>query len=97
MSTNVGSGLGYWQKEVTGQQAVIELWLNVAFSYDQAGCKQQPPKKFEMPSGSECTDIFYRLLDGCDLETTTKKNGGVLHVDSVNGCVDYRLWAENAP
>ena len=93
-STNFGSGLGWWPKDITSHQANVDLWLNVAFSYDQTGCKEV--QKFDMPSGMDCTDIFSQLVDGCDTDTTAKKNGGVFHVDGPNGCVDYRLWAEDA-
>lgn len=52
--------------------------------------------KFDIPSGSACTDIFYKLLDGCDVDTTTEKNGGVYHVNGEDGCVEYNLWAQGA-
>lgn len=64
------------------------------FAADQTGCK--PVAKFDIPSGSACTDIFYKLLDGCDVDTTTEKNGGVYHVNGEDGCVEYNLWAQGA-
>jgi len=85
----------YWQDEQTTCQTKIRtLWLNVAFSDDQTGCAKS--EKWDIPKTQDCTDIFYQLLDGCDVGTTTYKNGGILTQNTTNGCVDWRLWGVGA-
>lgn len=93
MSTNYKTADGWWPKEMDPKNMgeVLDIWLNVEFSSDQTGC--QPTKKFDIPSGTECRDMFYAMMDDCDTGTTTQKNGGLYHINGPNGCVDYRMWA----
>jgi len=65
--------------------------MNATFPADQFGCA---PKKAFSTEGAECVRKLTGLINSCDTQSITAKNGGILVDYTDHGCVQWSIFGQ---